>query len=282
MFDQYPPKSVIVGVDGSKPAIRAARWAVDEVAGTDIPLRLLHVTRAAPGASRREARATLQAAEEVVHDACQAIDRMGKPLKVEAEIIDGHPVPTLLAASRSATLICVGDKGSAQHPNAWLGSTAKELALSAHCSVAIIRGDGDDADGTGRGCIVARVDESPDDLDVLDLAINEALRRHAPLRVVTTLQSRSRDIQGNRKGCVTLDVLLERAKHDYPELGIDTVALDGSFVDYAATHAASIQLLMVSSSRPGEMHQLLDAGGELALRGSDCSLVVVGLERLGH
>ncbi|BBY20266.1 hypothetical protein [Mycobacterium stomatepiae] len=41
MFDRYPPKSVIVGVDGSAAAIRAARWAVDEVAGTDIPLRLL-------------------------------------------------------------------------------------------------------------------------------------------------------------------------------------------------------------------------------------------------
>lgn len=30
MFDRYPPKSVVVGVDGSAAAIRAARWAVDE------------------------------------------------------------------------------------------------------------------------------------------------------------------------------------------------------------------------------------------------------------
>ena len=48
MFDRYPPKSVVVGVDGSQAAIRAARWAVDEVAGTDIPLRLLYVTKREP------------------------------------------------------------------------------------------------------------------------------------------------------------------------------------------------------------------------------------------
>lgn len=35
MFDRYPPKSVLVGVDGSQAAIRAAQWSVDEVAGTD-------------------------------------------------------------------------------------------------------------------------------------------------------------------------------------------------------------------------------------------------------
>ena len=63
MFDRYPPKSVVVGVDGSQAAIRAARWAVDEVAGTDIPLRLLHITKAIPRASSSEARAALMVAE---------------------------------------------------------------------------------------------------------------------------------------------------------------------------------------------------------------------------
>jgi nucleotide-binding universal stress UspA family protein len=94
MFDRYPPESVVVGVDGSQAAIRAARWAVDEAAGTDIPLRLLYVTKADPSASPDQARAALMAAEEVVHDAYLAIDEMGKPLKVETEVLHGHPVPT--------------------------------------------------------------------------------------------------------------------------------------------------------------------------------------------
>ena len=280
MFDRYPPKSVVVGIDGSQSAIRAARWAVDEVAGTDIPLCLLYVRKAHPGASRREARAALVAAEEVVHEACRAIENLGKPLKIEAEIIDGRPLPALIDASRSTTLICVGDKGSAQHADTWLGSTAKELAQAAHCSVAIIRGDGHETDMKVSRCVVARIDETPDDLDVLDLAIDEALRRNASLRVVTTVPARSRDVEPGRT--VALDVLLRRAKRDYPELEIESVCLDGPFLDYVATHVASIQLIMLSSGRTHEMEQLLGAAGELALSGNDCSLLIVGLERLGH
>lgn len=279
MFDRYPPKSVIVGIDGSQAAIRAARWAADEVADTDIPLCLLHVVDANPSASPRE---TLRAAEEVLHDACRAVDEMGKSLKVETEIIHGIPLPELLAASRSTTLMCVGDKGLAQHPNAWLGSTARELAASAPCSVAIVRGDGDVAGQTGARCILARVDESPDDLDVLDLAVNEALRRHAPLRLVTTARVRSHDDHEDRKDRGALDVLLKRLAGDYPEVEIDIVELEGSFLDYVATHAASIQLIVLGSARTGEMHELLSADGELALKGSNCSMLIVGLERLGR
>lgn len=281
MFDRYPPKSVVVGVDGSQAAIRAARWAVDEVAGTDIPLRLLYVTKPNPTASPGEARAELVAAEGVVHEAYSAIDEMGKPLKVETEVIDGHPVAALIAASRSTTLLCVGDTGAAQHPDAWLGSTAKELAKSGHCSVAIVRGDRHDTGAMGDGWIVALVDESPDGIDVLDLAIHEARHRRAPLRVLTGAQSRPSDIQKDR-GTVTGYSHMKRCMDNYPEVEIDTVVLEGSFLDYLAEHAASIQLVMVGAARTGEVQQLLGAAGTPALRDSDCSLLVVGLERPGR
>ena len=281
MFDRYPPKSIVVGVDGSQAAIRAARWAVDEAAGTDIPLRLLYVTKANPSASPDQARAALMAAEEVVHDAYLAIDEMGKPLKVETEVIDGHPVPALIAASRSTTFLCVGDTGAAQHPNAWLGSTAKELAQTGHCSVAIVRGDRHDPGAMGGGWIVAFVNESPDGIDVLEMAIHEARHRRAELRVLTAAQSRSGDIQKDR-GPVTGDSHMKRCMDNYPEVEIDTVVLEGSFLDYLVEHAASIQLVMVGAAGTGEVQQLLGAAGALALRDSDFSLLVVGLQRPGR
>jgi nucleotide-binding universal stress UspA family protein len=281
MFDRYPPKSVVVGVDGSQEAIRAARWAVDEVAGTDIPLHLLHVTKADSSASRVEARAALVAVEKVVYDAYSAIDEMGKPLKVETEVIDGQPVPALIAASRSTTFSCVGDTGVAQHPDGWLGSTAKELAQSGHCSVAIVRGDRHDAGAMGGGWIVALVDESPDGIDVLELAIHEARHGRAPLRMLTAAQSRSSDIRMDR-GPITGDSHLKRCMDNYPEVEIDTVVLEGSFLDYLVEHAASIQLVMVGAARTGDVQQLLGAPGALALRDSDFSLLVVGLKRPGR
>ena len=274
MFDRYPPKSVVVGVDGSQAAIRAARWAVDEVAGTDIPLRLLHITKAIPRASSSEARAALMVADEVVHDAYRAVDEMGKPLKVETEVLHGDPVPELIAASRSTTLLCVGDTGAAQHPDAWLGSTAKELAQSGHCSVVVVRGDRRETGGTP-GWIVALVDDSPDGIDVLDMAIHEARHRRAPLRVLLAAQSRSGD--GDKESGP-----VERCIESHPEVEIETVRLEAPFVDHLAEHAAAIQLVMIGAARTGEVSQLLGAAGAHALRGTDFSLLVVGFARPGR
>jgi len=276
MFDKYPPNSVVVGIDGSRAAIRAARWAVGEVAGTDIPIRLLYITEANPGFSRREARAAMEAAEEVVHEAYTAIDAMGESLKVEMELIDGLPVPGLITASRGTRMLCIGDTGSAQHPDTWLGSTAREVAKSGHCSVAIVRSDGHSGDDRW---IVARVDESPDGIDVLQLALHEALRRDAPLRVLTAAQSRP----GEKDQAFAMGHSdFTHCMHDYAEVEVRTVRLDGAFVDYLAQHAASIQLAIIGSAQTGEVRELLGDAGATALRDSDFNLAVVGLQRPGR
>ncbi len=70
--------------------------------------------------------------------------------------------------------------------------------------------------------------------------------------------------------------------HDYPEVEVRTVHLDGSFVDYLAAHAASIQLAMVGAAQTGEVEQLLGDAGATALRDSDFNLTVVGLQRPGR
>ncbi|MEE6139254.1 universal stress protein [Mycobacterium sp. 050128] len=266
MFDRYPPKSVVVGVDGSAAAIRAARWAVDEVAGTDIPLRLLY-TKSDDNASPRQARLAVAAAEQVVRDAYDAVEQIGKPVKVETEIVDGGPVAALIAASRSTTLLCVGDTGASMRPNVWLGSTAKELAQSSHCSVAIVRGDPRD---TGARLIVAYVDESPEGTDVLELAIHEARHRGVPLRVLVATPPRSGDSH------------LKRCTDNYPEVDIDTVVLQVSLVDYLAAHAEAIQLVVVGAAPTPAVEQLLGTPGAEALRESDLSLLVVGFQRPGR
>ena len=280
MFDRYPPKSVVVGVDGSDAAIRAARWAVVEIAGTDIPLRLLYVAKPNPSASPGEARAAILAAEELVHDACHAVAEMGEPLKVETEVLHGQPVPALLATSRSTTLLCVGDTGAAQRPDAWLGSTAKELAQLGHCSVAIIRGERDAGAMVG-GWVVALVDGSPDGIDVLEMAIQEASHRRLPLRAVTAAQPRSGDVQEDRDSAIG-ESRMRRCIDNYPEVEIDRVLLEGSFLDYLAEYAALIQLVLVGATQTDEVQQLLGAAGARALRDSEFALLVVGLERPGR
>jgi nucleotide-binding universal stress UspA family protein len=43
MTDARDSRPVVVGVDGSKAAVRAAVWAADEAVDTDSTLLLLHV-----------------------------------------------------------------------------------------------------------------------------------------------------------------------------------------------------------------------------------------------
>jgi nucleotide-binding universal stress UspA family protein len=280
MFETFPPKSVVVGIDGSQAAVRAALWAVDEVAGTDVPLRLLYVRELSPTASRSETRAAMLTAEEAVYDAYNAINAVGKPVKVEMEIIEGRPVPALIHAMESTPLICVGDTGSGRSSPAGFGSTVTELVHSAHCSVAVVRGDHDEQ--AERRWIVVHVDGSADDADVLEFAFHEANRRNAPLVVMTAWPAGFDDLQNDRvvedherRIRATLDRCIGLCTPHYPEVQVRTVAAHGTFLNYLTEHAKAIQLVVVGATQTSEVQQLVGPNADHALRHSDFALLVV-------
>jgi nucleotide-binding universal stress UspA family protein len=280
MFEVFPPKSVVVGIDGSPAAVRAALWAVDEVAGTSIPLRLLYVRELSPTAGRAGTRAAMVTAEEAVYDAYHAINAVGKPVKVEMEIVEGRPVPALTRASGSTPLLCLGDTGSGQASPAGFGSTATELAHSAHCSVAIVRGDHDN-ESTEARWIVAHVAGSADDAYVLEFAFEEANRRNAPLVVMTAWRSGFDDLQNDRlineherRMQAILDRYVALWTPHYPEVQVRALAAYGPFLNYLAEHAKSIQLVIVGASQTAEVQQLFGPGADHALRDSDFALLI--------
>ena len=75
--------SVVVGVDGSSAALNAARWAVDEAVGRDIPLRLIRVVAAREAACSAGGhnRATREA-EMALHAAHDAVQPFGRRVKI--------------------------------------------------------------------------------------------------------------------------------------------------------------------------------------------------------
>jgi nucleotide-binding universal stress UspA family protein len=280
MFEVFPPKSVVVGIDGSQAAVRAALWAVDEVAGTDIPLRLLYIRELPPTASRSEARAAMVTAEEAVYDAYHAVTAMGKPVKVEMEIVEGRPVPALIHASDSTPMLCIGDIGAGQSSRAGFGSTAVELVHSAHCTVAVVRGDrGQEL--TDSRLIVAHVAGSADDNNVLECAFEEAKRRNAPLVVMTAWRSGFDDLQNDRL-IVDHERRMRAMLHRYvaictphhPEVDVRTTAAHGTFLDYLTECAETVQLVVVGATQASEVQQLTGFDGDHALQHSDFALLV--------
>ena len=82
--------AVVVGVDGSRTAIHAALWAVDEAVSRDIPLRLVYVIDPlqASGDGSHDGRHSI--ARAALYDAYRAVDATGKPVKMETDVLSGQ------------------------------------------------------------------------------------------------------------------------------------------------------------------------------------------------
>lgn len=279
-----PSPTIVVGIDGSRAAVGAALWAVDEAVRRDIPLRLLYAiapTDAGAGHPVRE----LATAEIAVRSAFTAVEETDKPVKIEVEVVHGRPVQALLDASRSAAMIVVGAVGLQHATRGQIGSTAAAVATSAHCPTAVIRRHAVPISAEP-AVILAEVDDWPTSSGVLQCAIDEALLRAAPLRVVTTWRSRFTGwhdpgavADRSRLVRAQLDRRLAQWRRRHPRLDVQAVANHGSMVDYLADHAESIQLVVVGADRSGSTDELIGTPGLTVLHDTDCSVITCGPQR---
>ena len=114
MNESAAPPSIVVGIDGSKAAIGAALWAVDEAVSRDIPLRLLYAIE--PDDSKQvlpyRAARQLAIAENAVRYAFTAVeaysDQNDKLVKIEVEITQERPTAARcsLRASKMPPSFC--------------------------------------------------------------------------------------------------------------------------------------------------------------------------------
>lgn len=276
MAHTFTPPSIVVGMDGSRAAVAAALWAVDEAIGRGLALQL--VAAAEPGTDAA-------AAEAAVREGVAAVESAGRPelLEINATVIADTPLGALLGASRTAAMVCVGAVGLRHFEPGRIGSTAGALVAAAHCPVAVIR-DGRRHTSAPSGLVVAELDQTPDSAGVLQFALEEARLRRAPLRVLGTWQSEDHDprtvAESNRVVRAQLDRRLETWKHRYPDLDVEPVAVRGSGLGYLTDHAASIQLVVIGARNTAGVAELLGAAGAAALRDTACSVLVVDSQRL--
>jgi nucleotide-binding universal stress UspA family protein len=266
------PRSIVVGVDGSKASLRAANWAVDEAIKADVPLRLLYAVEHMQAAGMTDRLAT---AESALRRVCAAIEAMNRPVKVETEIARQSPVKALVRASASAGMICVGAVGLQHFQTGRTGSTAAALAVSAHCPVAIIRDRGVHVRRPAHDIIVD-IDGAPDNGLVLGAAMEEALLRDAPVRAVIC----GHIDNGDRRALADLDRRLARWKRQYPQLHVESVAVHGTLAEYLAHRQRSVQLVIVGSHNREHLGELVGPVGNAVLHDAECSLLVVNRQHM--
>lgn len=255
--------SVVVGIDGSAAAVRAAKWAVDEAIIRNVPLRLVCVMKD-NHPSMEAYRRDVEFAETSLRAAQSAVHATGKPVKVETTIEAGLPSVKLISESRDADLVCVGSTGIGGYARALLGSTAADVAEKAHCSVAIIR-TSDDGSVPGISWVIVTMNDAPDADVVVDHAMVEAALRNAP---VLAIGVKSED----------MDHVLERRVQDlrrrYPDVRVYPVATHDDITNFLEDNEERVQLIVIGSSDASQLARIVGPHGHPVYRHAESSVLV--------
>lgn len=275
-----PSPAIVVGLDGSRRAVNAALWAVDEAIGRDLPLRLLYAIAPRSGARRDGATAAHEfaVAESAVRHAAMAIESTNLPVKIEVEIVQNRLLPALLAESRSAVMVCTDAFAMDRTAGARRGAAITELLSRSQCLVAIINGEGSAHDTR---CIVTEFNDSPECPVVLGHALDEARLRKAALQVITGWRPTFTDIhdthgcaEGTRHAKNALEHSIARYRRLYPEVDIEAIAVAGNPMNYLTGHADSVGLIVLGHDTANQLTELGDPGVYAALADLNCSMLI--------
>lgn len=263
---------VVVGIDGSQAAIRAAEWAVEEATSREIPLRLVHTIPAqvepAPFSAVGNVNMEVEYAETALRAACTAVVATGKPVKFETEVVRGDPAAILIAESANAAMICVGSTGIGRLARALLGSTAAEVADAAHCPVAIIRSH-DDRSTRPRPLIVAAVNDSADSDLVVELASKEAELRQAPILAVDVSRPKT-----DRKPGIGLAHRVQSWRASHPDVDIHACVTRDDIADFLASSNRTIELAVIGGSNSDHVANLIGPHDHPIIGHAECSVLV--------
>ena len=138
-------KRIVVGIDGSKAAEAALRWAVGEARLRGSPLEVVHgwhvpAFLAFPLVPADVSRQELQeAAERLIAESVK--EAHGDDIEVEPLAVGAPGAMALIERSKHAALVVVGARGSGGFRGLRLGSVSEQVVHHAHCPVVVVRGE---------------------------------------------------------------------------------------------------------------------------------------------
>jgi len=186
---------IVVGVDGSEPAMAAVRYAATDAVRRGCGLRIVHVAEpwaheTLTGEARRRSGAAERAALHVTYcegvlSAAEAAARERQPdVEVTTELRTGRVVETFLAESARAEQVVLGSRGLGGFAGLVLGSVTMGVAGHAAAPVVVVR----EEPATVYGEVVVGFDAHPVSQAALEYALEEAARRGSRLRAVFAWQ----------------------------------------------------------------------------------------------
>ncbi|MFP5345802.1 MAG: universal stress protein [Actinomycetes bacterium] len=133
---------VLVGIDGSEASRLAVEFAADIADRDGAMLKIIVAVGPvadALGTIIGPDESALRTAEALVQDRAAHVREDRPDLAVEPAVVQAHPVDALLSEAEGARLLVVGSRGRGALASILLGSTGRELAQQAACSVLVVR-----------------------------------------------------------------------------------------------------------------------------------------------
>ena len=278
-------RAVVVGIDGSAEALRAAQWAVPEARRREATLRLISALDQADdrmlgwpklGQPAYDDRLRV-VAEDDLNTAAAAAAELDPDLSIEQHLVLGFPAGVLVQESQDGQLLVVGDRGRGRISSALAGSVALGVAARSICPVVVVRGA---ESPDQRLPIVVGIDGTPLSEAAIAFAFDEASARRAPLIAVHTWQgSVIAELVDWQSAAVEAEQMLaERLagwNAKYPDVAVQRIVARTYPASALLDQAARAQLVVVGSRGHGEIAGLLlDSVSNALVHAADCPVAI--------
>ena len=263
---------VVVGVDGSESALRAARWAADRAVQRGVGLRLVHafelpVTPSSDGVTDPSVRELLHRQGTTwLASTRAAAGKVAPGLSIEAISADASADALLIEVSASASLVVLGSRGLGGLAGLVIGSTATAVACRGHCPVLVLRGE-----IPAGGPVVVGVDGTASSDSAVAFAFAEAELRGAELLAVHSsedgLVDEARQVLADR---------LTGWEQKYPDVHVTRVVVHDKPPSALLANATNAQLVVVGTRGRGAFRGLvLGSTSQHLLHHAPCPVTVV-------
>ena len=290
---------MLVGIDGSDASLHALDWAAAEAKARGWALQIVcaYALPSFAAASLDGGYAALDdssirdGAREVVAEAQQRVEGLG--IEVTACVATGDATSVLVEMSRGVRLAVVGTRGRGGFAERLLGTVSSALPAHGHCPTVVVPLR--DADPEGGFTppkpvkrMVVGVDGSPAAECALRRAMEEAQAWGAVLTAVAAIPvaagvgvlawlpaaiDHEQVLADVAEG---LDVVVNRAAEDYPDVDVRRHALDGTGAELLTEFSTATDLVVVGSrGRGGFRGLLLGSTSQAVLHHSACPVMVV-------
>jgi nucleotide-binding universal stress UspA family protein len=142
MADQATGR-IVVGIDGSGASTDALRWAARQAELTGSPLEVIMTWEwpaslgwSVPVPDDYDPETDVRQILDAAVDAAVA-GHTG--VVVDRRVVNGHPAPILVEASKGADLLVIGSRGHGEFVGMLLGSVSEFCTTNAHCPVLVHR-----------------------------------------------------------------------------------------------------------------------------------------------